>query len=58
MADVGLGRTYTGLTYEESRGLEQLLFDQYAGQLRNVIRPISPGNPRLYEYIFAGLDMI
>ena len=36
----------------EQRGLEQMLHDQYSPPL-NAIRPISPGNPKLNDYMDA-----
>ena len=38
--------------YEQQRGLEQLLHDTYNPPL-NKIRPISPANPRLPDYLDA-----
>lgn len=38
--------------YAVQRGREQMLYDQYRPPL-NRIRPISPRNPRLQEYIQA-----
>jgi hypothetical protein len=38
--------------YSEQRGLEQLLHDMYQPPL-NKVRPISPTNPNLQEYLDA-----
>lgn len=47
----------TGLTYAESRGLEQLLIEQSGGigNLSNAINGISANNPNLTYYISQGL---
>ena len=43
--------------YEEQRGLEQMVHDEYKPAL-NKIRPISPTNKRLDEYMDAARDYL
>lgn len=54
--DLKRGIVYSDLTYEEARGLEQLLYENNGGNavLRNAINPVSPANPSADIYRFFG----
>ena len=45
-------------SYEEQRGLEQLLFDDNPGAELDKIRPISLNNARIGEYLKAAADFL
>ena len=48
-----------GLTYEQARGGEQILFNENGGldNLLNRIRPISAKNPNYIKYMNAAIDI-
>ena len=52
LKDLDLATAHRTDMRAEQRGLEQMLHDQYSPPL-NAIRPISPGNPKLNDYMDA-----
>ena len=58
-ADLIFNLEKTGLTYEQVRGAEQKLFENFGGfeKLLNKINPISPNNPNLQKYIDAAKEL-
>jgi hypothetical protein len=57
LADLDFEAVHRTNVYREQRGLEQLLHDIYQPPL-NKVRPISPKNPKLQEYLDAARNFL